>query len=78
MYPYNNGQYGGFNASDEILAAIEEIAGDDILEEDSEAYRIWAEPTDEEIKKVEARAWELDKHDSATLHWGETTIRRPA
>lgn len=78
MHPYNNGKYDGLDSSDEILAAIEEIAGDDILDEDSDAYRIWAAPTGDEIKKVEALAWTLDEHGSETLHWGEATIKRPA
>ena len=77
MHPYNNGTYDGLNSSGEILAAIERIAGDDILDESSEAYRIWAEPTDEEVKKVEALAWNLEKHGADKLAWGDTSIKRP-
>jgi len=77
MHPYNNGRYDGFNSSDEIIAAIERIAGDDILDDGSDAYRIWAEPTQDETKKVEETAWQLADETETTLHWGCTTIRRP-
>jgi hypothetical protein len=74
IHKYRDG-YSGLNTSDEILAAIEAIAGDDIRDEESEAYRIWNDPTKEEITQVEARAFAMT--DDETLGWGETIVRRP-
>lgn len=71
---YRNGNYNQFDASDEIIAAIERIAGDDILDDDSEAYRIWAEPSDAEMAKVKSMAFGLSAAES--LFWGGTEIKR--
>jgi hypothetical protein len=76
VHPYNTDPYDGFRSSDEILAAIEEVAGDDILDEESEAYRIWREPTKEESTKVEALAWAMARADDEVLFWGMSKLER--
>ena len=40
--------------------------------------RLWASPTEEECRIVEALAWTLAEPDTEALHWGQETIRRPA
>ena len=73
----------GYNTSIEILSAIEAIAPDEFDPDDdeieqTECHRIWAEPTDEEMKRVEKLAWKLADPEEMKLHWGETVIHRPA
>lgn len=73
----------GYCSSREILSAIEDIAADDWNPDDpdieqTDCHRIWAEPTDDEIKQVEALAWKYADPDDDRLHWGQTTIQRPA
>ena len=55
----------------EIALAIFEIAAE------GDENRMWAEPTEEEVKAVEVRAWELADADEDRLHWGCETIKRP-
>lgn len=75
MHVYRNGKYDGFGASDEIIAAIEQVGGDDILDEESDAHRIWAEPTSDEEAEVKRIAWELASDDETELHWGGKLTR---
>jgi len=68
---YNNDQrYAGFCTSGEILKAIEEWAGDNILDETSEAYRIWESPTPSEDIEIELLAWGYANDEIDTLYWG--------
>ena len=83
---YYRNHFGGYQSSEEIIAAIDEIAADDLPQDeayeedelrDSDAYRIWADPTADERARVIARAWELAPAEQNELFWGCTTIQRP-
>jgi hypothetical protein len=81
---FRNGRFNGFETSDEILAAIEDVAGYewdidapyDEEEDQSPCYRIWAEPTSEQEAAVIATAWTYADSDTDHLNWGQTTICR--
>lgn len=77
MHRYRTSEYNGFDASEEIIAAIEQLGGDDILDEESNSYRIWAEPTPKEEAEVKRIAWSLAPEDETALHWGGE-LKRPA
>ena len=82
---YYRNHFGGYQSSEEILAAIDEIAADDLPQDgaaeeelrDSDAHRIWEGPTADEQARVIARAWELAPAEQDKLFWGCTTIQRP-
>ena len=86
---YRNGQYSGYNSSEAVLAAIDELAtdalptGDSDGEEDdarraaSDAVRLWGSPTANEQAAIEARAWQMARADEDTLFWGQHTMHRP-
>jgi len=78
IYTYRQPRYDGLMSSPEILAAIEEIAGDNICDSNSDAYAIWSDPTPEQMAEVERIAWSLSDADKDSLHWGSTTITRAA
>ena len=68
---YNNDQrYAGFATSGEILAAIEDLAGDDILDDTSDAYKMWAAPTREQDVEIADLAWSYANADTDQLYWG--------
>ena len=68
---YNkDSRYAGFCTSGEILKAIEELAGDDILEETSAAYKLWAAPTVEQDADIADLAWSYADNDTDQLYWG--------
>jgi hypothetical protein len=68
---YNrDSRYAGFATSGEILKAIEELAGDDILEETSAAYKLWASPTVEQDADIADLAWSYADDETDTLYWG--------
>ncbi len=79
----------GYQTSTEILAAIEQVAGEDFHESapgDTEAddaarsslcHRIWSSPTDAEEATVVRIAWTLADDDQEALHWGSTRLCRP-
>ncbi len=68
---YDNDQrYAGFATSGQILKAIASIAGDDILDETSDAYRIWKKPTPSEDAEIELLAWGYANDETNTLYWG--------
>lgn len=89
MHEFRNGRYDGFNSSDEILAAIEEIAGakltpsrsvSDFDDEPapSAADLLWQDATPEQMDRIISRAWELADPETEELYWGAgDTIRRP-
>jgi len=83
LHHYAKPAYDGLETSSEILAGIEEIAGsmlnsdETATDDESEAYRVWQEPTADEIKRVEKRAWELADAEIDVLHWGIETLKRP-
>ena len=78
MTRFNYDHFDGYNSSDEILAAIEEIASDEFEagNDETECHRIWAEPTADEMAKVAAIAWTLADPDEDVLHWGSEKLRR--
>ena len=55
----------------EVALAIFELA------DEGDESRMWTDPTEEELKAVAARAWEIADADEDTLHWGNETLRRP-
>jgi hypothetical protein len=68
---YDNDQrYAGFATSGEILKAIEEIAGDDILDDSSNAYKMWRAPTKPEDIEIEKLAWSYATEEIDLLYWG--------
>jgi len=71
----------GLQSSTEILAAIEQVAGEEFITDldDTEAedaarrslcHRIWSSPTDDETAEVVRIAWSLADADEDVLHWG--------
>jgi hypothetical protein len=66
----NDHRYAGLATSGEILKAIEELAGDDILEETSAAYKLWATPTVEQDAEIADLAWSYANDDTDRLYWG--------
>lgn len=65
----------GYNSSREIMELIEMLAGDMFTHDDgTAAHKIWASPTDQQVARIVAAAWELTDDD--TLHWGQVTYRR--
>lgn len=78
---FRNGEFSGFETSDEIMEAIEDVVGYEFDLDDLEncpANRVWQDPTPEQIAAVEARAWKLADADTDTLIWGQATIKRPS
>jgi len=70
-FAYDNDQrYAGFSTSGEILAAIETLAGDDILDNTSDAYKMWAAPTVEQDNDIADFAWSYADDEIDTLYWG--------
>jgi len=68
---YNrDSRYAGFCTSGEILKAIETLAGDDILEETSAAYKLWSSPTVEQDADIADLAWSYADNDTDRLYWG--------
>jgi hypothetical protein len=72
---YRTSIHAGFGASIEVLAAIETVAGDDILDAGSNAARIWADPTPAEQDAVLTAAWALAHSDDDVLFWGGSHYR---
>ena len=71
LFAYNNDQrYAGFSTSGEILAAIETLAGDDILDNTSDAYKLWAAPTPQQDAEIAELAWSYATDDTDQLYWG--------
>lgn len=68
---YNrDSRYAGFCTSGEILKAIEELAGDDILQETGAAYKLWAAPTVEQDAHIADLAWSYADEETDRLYWG--------
>lgn len=70
---YNrDSRYAGFATSGEILKTIETLAGDDILDEKSVGYKMWAAPTIEQTDDIADLAWSYADSDVDTLYWGNS------
>ena len=54
----------------EIALAIFELAAE------GDEERMWADPSEVEMKAVAARAWEIADADEETLNWGNETLKR--
>jgi len=63
-------RYAGFATSGEILKAIETIAGDDILDETSDAYKMWVKPSSEQDAEIAEIAWSYADENTDQLYWG--------
>ena len=48
----------------------------EIADSDDDAARIWQEPTEAEISKVDCLAWQYADEDTDTLYWGGTALHR--
>ena len=70
---YKSQEYDGFRTSWEILAAIETIAGDSILDESSRAYKLWSAPTETEVDQILAKARCLSI-EPGPLYWGDVEL----
>lgn len=70
LLKYNCGDYDCLETSNEILAAIEAIAGDSILDENSIAYRIWEDGDDDDMRRVLEMALPHIADDAEMLYWG--------
>ena len=68
---YNrDSRYAGFATSGEILKAIETLAGDDILDNTSAAYKMWARPAVEQDNQIADLAWSYADDETDILYWG--------
>jgi len=68
---YNkNNSYDSLYTSGEILKAIETLAGDDIRDETSAAYKMWAAPTVEQDAEIADLAWSYASAEVEELYWG--------
>lgn len=68
---YNkSNSYNSLCTSGEILKAIETLAGDDIRDETSAAYKMWAAPTVEQDAQIAELAWSYADEDVEQLYWG--------
>jgi hypothetical protein len=83
---YRQGDYDSYDSDEAVLAAIEELAGESLptgldfdamdREAEGEAYRLWADPSEEEQRAIESRAWQLAGSDEDRLFWGQHTVKR--
>ena len=82
MYTTNHlAKLDGYQSSNEVLTAIEDVAGEEFVEnpddpDTSTCHRIWADPTPAEMAAVTAKAWALADPGDDTLRWGIETLRR--
>jgi hypothetical protein len=68
---YNkSNSYDSLCTSGEILKAIETLAGDDIRDETSAAYKMWAAPTVEQDVEIADLAWSYADQAVEQLYWG--------
>lgn len=67
---YNHSSYEGFCTSGEILKAIETLAGEDIRDETSQAYKMWSAPTVEQDAEIADLAWSYADEETEQLYWG--------
>jgi hypothetical protein len=71
VHGYNrDSRYAGFCTSGEILKAIKVLAGDDILDNTSAAYKMWADPTVEQDAHIADLAWSYADEETDRLYWG--------
>lgn len=62
--------YHSLCTSAEIIKAIETLAGDDIRDETSAAYKMWVAPTVTEDGEIADLAWSYAEDEVDTLYWG--------
>jgi hypothetical protein len=78
---FRTGRHGRYQSSEEILAAIERVAGRELPldgdETQNEASRMWEAPAPDEQAAVIAVAWSLAPPDESQLFWGQLTLARP-
>jgi len=74
MSKYNQPEYDGFFTSAEILQAIETLAGDNILDEEGRAYKLWAAPVRDQEKQVAELAWIYASEETIELYWGDRLV----
>jgi hypothetical protein len=68
---YNkNSSYDSLCTSGEIIKAIETLAGDDIRDETSAAYKMWSAPTVEQDAEIADLAWSYASEETEQLYWG--------
>lgn len=74
---FNNPEYNKFSSSCEILMACEHLGGDNILDLGGNSYKVWADPSPLDCKKVESLAWNYADVDEEVLFWGINKIKKP-
>lgn len=69
---YNDSKYDGLFSSPLLLAALEELTGSDILDEDSEAFKLWKKGGRELdlIAIVDQNREFLSDYEGEELCWG--------
>lgn len=73
MSRYSNGQYTNFETSAEVLQAIEQLTQSSLLDENSDALKLWADGylhsiTEQDVKRL---AWSfVQDDDEEYLVWG--------
>lgn len=73
MSRYSNGQYTSFETSEEVLKAIEQLTQSSLLDENSDALKLWADGhvhsiTEQDVKRL---AWAfVQDSDEEYLVWG--------
>jgi hypothetical protein len=72
MGKYNESEYNNLSTSPEILSTIESIAGDSVLDLQSQAYRLWSRPSPIEDRQIVELARKLTDQD---LYWGGYKIK---
>lgn len=78
---YNDDEYSGFETSAEVLGAIEELTGEEVLSNGSDAFTLWEDGIlGEQVgelfvvrisaEQVLAAAWAITDPDETELFWG--------
>lgn len=80
-HKFSNGEFDRFETSEEVLAAIEDVAGWEFDLNDPDhcaACRVWADPTIEEEQDVIATAWANADPAETELWWNTRRLPRTA
>lgn len=72
---YATAYYRMFNTSPEIMAAIEHMGEDSLLDHGGTARMLWENPSRDDEKAILDEAWKMTDADS--LSWDGTAYSRP-
>lgn len=73
---YTSSEYNTFGTAPEILATIEQLCGDSILERGSRSYECWRNPSVQQLAQLDTLVWEYCDSDTDVLAWGITNYYR--